>query len=1090
MAPNLIYGLNLPREVRRGPRNYEVNGMSDLRVWLRASNCEQYADAFEANDIGLDIVGELTEGDLAGLGVSLGNRRRLLKAIAARAPAPGLTAPLAPSAPEADAAASGAAERRQVTVLFCDLVGSTALSSAVDPEILSPLLRRYQDAAAGAIGRFGGFVAKFMGDGVLAYFGFPRAFEDAAERAVRAAIAILAEVGGVAGPDGAPLRARIGIATGLVVIGEIVGTGTAQEHSIVGETPNLAARLQALAVADSILVSEATRRLLGRLFELEALGEHEFRGFSRPVPAWRVHCEAPSESRFAAIRTGNLPLIGRAHEMGLLLERWRLARQGKGQMVTVVGEAGIGKSRSIEALQAALAGEPYIRIPLQCSPYHSDSALYPVIQHLARAARFAAADAPQARIDKLGALFETRAASDPAAITLLAELFSIPMPTAAPQPPAPVQRKVATISLLVDEIVRLGDTDPVLLVVEDAHWIDATTLELMTRLGDSIGAARALAIVTARPDFAPPWRALPHATMLTLDRLGRAESAKLVSAVAASHGLAAETVAAIVEKTDGVPLFVEELTKSLLEAAGEGVASVPTTLKDSLMARLDRLGEAREVAQIAAVIGRQFGTALLDAIAPQYGDRFAAALAKLVAAGIVFPEGSRPDGRFTFKHALLRDAAYESLLLARRRDWHERIARALEEKFPETAANEPELLAHHFGEAGLSAAACDYRERAGDRAVARSGYHEAIAQFSAGLTAAEQIADPETSRRRQLVFLLKLGPAQTIAAGAQSPGVETTYRRAAELGDELQDGTAAYKAKWGLWFNANLARKTAVARDQADQLVALARRSDDGDLLLEAYHCHWSTAFFRGDIAVARDFGRIGVDAYDMARHRHLGPAFGGHDPGVCAYAILALMAALSNDPDRLRYEMEKAVALGEALDHPFSLVHGLYNSAMAYQMTGNRDMTGQMAERALALADKYGFPPYRAGAALLSAWARNAGHAAGPDLVDEMVRAAAAGPNVQYLLGIGGELMLAADEADRAATLLDRALAANEEPEVGYYLAEIWRLRGHCLLALDRNNKAEAQHTFITARNVAKRQGAIVFASRAETSLAEIFHG
>ena len=451
------------------------------------------------------------------------------------------------------------------------MVGSTALSGTVDPELLGALIRRYQDAVAGAIGRFGGFVAKFMGDGVLAYFGFPRAFEDAAERAVRAAINILAEVAGIELPDGTRVQARVGIATGLVVVGEIVGSGAAQERAIVGETPNLAARLQALAAPDTILVSEATQNLLGGLFELESTGEHELKGFARPVPVWRVVGEAAVESRFAASRAGrDLPMVGRAHEMGLMLDRWRLARGGEGQIVTVIGEAGIGKSRAIEALRAALAGEPHARIHLQGSPYYSDSALFPVIKHLSRAAHFAAADSAAVRIEKLRAAFAQRVASDAAALPLLAELLSIPADGLAPLPSlTPAQRKAATIALLVDEIVRLGETEPVLLVLEDAHWVDATTLELMTQLADSIGRARLLAVVTARPDFAPPWQTRPHSTLLTLGRLGRADCARLVAGVAASQDLSAETVAAILDKTDGIPLFAEELTRSMVESAGE-----------------------------------------------------------------------------------------------------------------------------------------------------------------------------------------------------------------------------------------------------------------------------------------------------------------------------------------------------------------------------------------------------------------------------------------------------------------------------------------------------------------------------------------
>jgi class 3 adenylate cyclase/tetratricopeptide (TPR) repeat protein len=1067
--------------------------MSDLRDWLRRNKFEQYADAFEANDIDLDILPELTEADLEKLGVSLGNRRRLMKAIAERASdAQKSPSGLSTSTPAPAAEFSVEAERRQVTVLFSDLVGSTALSATLDPELLGALIRRYQDAAAGAIGRFGGFVAKFMGDGVLAYFGFPRAFEDAAGRAVRAALAIVAEVGGIERPDGLPLQARIGIATGLVVVGEIVGSGTAQERTIVGETPNLAARLQALAAPDTILIGETTQRLLGGSFELERTGEHELKGFSRPVPAWRVRSEASVESRFAAIRSGGyLPLIGRAHEMGLMLDRWRLARHGEGQIITVAGEAGIGKSRAIEALQEALAGEPFERIHLQCSSYHSDSALYPVIQHLGRAAGFTTADSPSARIEKLGALFAHRAATDAAAIPLLTELLSIPAPEpGVPLSLTPAQRKAATIALLVDEIVRLGETNPVLLILEDAHWIDATTLELMTRVTDSIGTARLLALVTARPDFAPPWLARPHATLLTLGRLSRAECAQLVAGVTASRGLPAETVAAIVAKTDGVPLFVEELTKSVMESAGEDSAAVPVTLKDSLMARLDRLGAAREVAQIAAVIGRQFTFALLDAVIPRGGTDVEAALTKLAEAGIVFPEGRGLERSFSFKHALTRDAAYESLLLGRRREWHERIARALEESFSELATSEPELLAQHFAEAGLAGPAADYRMRAGDLAVRRSAYQEAIAHFAAGLKVSEGLPERQDRTRRQLDFLLKLGPALMVVRGMQSAEVEEAYRRAAEIGESLGDGTGLFKAKWGLWLNANLRRKTALARDRANELVTLAQRSGDGDQLLEAYHCRWSTAYFRGDVAASLDTTLIGVETYDMARHRHLGHTFGGHDPGVCAYSSRANTLQIAGDREPAKESLVRGLALAEALDHPNSLAHALHNAATFHQLAGDRDASFAAAHRAAALAEKFGLSQWRAGSLLLTGWATatGSGTADAARLIDaEIDKATAVGTVPQYYLGLAAEVLLAAGRPADGLAHLDRALAAIDEPGIGFYLPEIYRLRGECLLALSRDNKDGARSAFATARDVARRQGAIIFGHRAEARIAEV---
>jgi class 3 adenylate cyclase/tetratricopeptide (TPR) repeat protein len=1072
--------------------------MSDLRDWLRENKLEQYAGAFEANDIDLDILPDLDEHDLEQLGLSLGNRRRLLKAITARNAAaaalsssldkPSSAGSLSSGEKSAAPEEAGDTERRQVTVMFADMVGSTALSAKLDPEVLGGLIRRYQDAAAGAIGRYGGFVAKFMGDGVLAYFGFPRAFEDAAERAVRAAIGILSEVGAIETPDRAGVQARIGIATGLVVVGEIIGTGTAQERTIVGETPNLAARLQALAEPDCIIVSESTQKLLGGLFELTHAGEHELKGFARPVSAWRVCGEASVESRFAAIRTGALPLIGRAHEMGLIRERWHLARQGEGQILTVIGEAGIGKSRVIKALQEELAGQAHAHINLQCSPYHSDSALYPVIQYLSRAARLLPADPPGARADKLRALLTARYITDATALPLLAELLSVPLAETAPTTQSPAQRKASTLALIVEIMARIGDGDPVLIVLEDAHWIDATTLDMMTRLADSIAQATLLVVVSARPDFVPPWSARPHATLVALGRLGRPECTQVVAGVAAAHGLSDDTIAAIVAKTDGVPLFVEELTRSVMESAGEDSA-VPATLKDSLMARLDRLGGARELAQIAAVIGRQFTFALLETISGKGSGELEGLLAKLVAAGIVFPEERGVERSFIFKHALVRDAAYESLLLMRRREWHGRVALALEQRFGDIAAREPELLAYHFGEAGLLPLACNYRMRAGDQAVSRSAYAEAIAHFTAGLKLAGALPSQD-GLRRQLDFWLKIGSASVVAHGLQSVQAETAYTKADEIGEALGDGPASFQAKWGLWINANLSRKTALARDRASELVTLAQQSGDSELLLEAYHCQFSTAHFRGDVRGALEGCRHVIALYDMKQHRHLAHAFGGHDPGVCAHAQYGNSWQLSGEEQHARLHLSKAIALAEMLDHPNSLGHGLHNAGIGHQLGGDREATYAAAHRAAALAEKFSLPPWRASSLILVGWATATGPGAmdAVQLIDaEITNATAVGPLPQYYLGLAAEVLLAAGRPVEALGHLHRALAGIDEAGVGIYLPEIYRLRGKCLLALDRNNKAEARSAFATAANIAKRQAAVIFERRAQASLSEI---
>jgi predicted ATPase len=669
----------------------------------------------------------------------------------------------------------------------------------------------------------------------------------------------------------------------------------------------------------------------------------------------------------------------------------------------------------------------------------------------------------------------------------LAELLSVPLAETAPSAPPPAQRKASTLALIVEIMVRVGDGNSVLIVLEDAHWIDATTLEMMTRLTDSIGRARLLAVVSARPDFVPPWLARPHATLVTLGRLGRPECLQVIAGVAAAHGLSADTIATIIAKTDGVPLFVEELTRSVMEAAGEDSA-VPATLKDSLMARLDRLGGAREVAQIAAVIGRQFTFALLEAATGKDTGELEGTLARLMAAGIVFPEARGLERSFIFKHALVRDAAYESLLLMRRREWHARVAHALEQRFGDVAAREPELLAYHFGEAGLLAPACDYRLRAGDQAASRSAYQEAIAHFSAGLKLAESLP-PQNGPRRQLEFWLKLGSASVVAHGLQSIEAETAYTKAGEIGKELGDGPACFQAKWGLWINANLRRRTALARDRASELVSLAQQSGDAELLLEAYHCQLSTAHFRGDVRGALEGCRHVIALYNMAQHRHLAHAFGGHDPGVCAHAQCGNSWQLSGEGQHARQHFTQAIALAEMLDHPNSLGHGLHNTGIGHQLGGDREATYTAAHRAAALADKFGLPPWRASSLILVGWATatGAGVADAVRLIDaELANATAVGPLPQYYLGLAAEVLLAAGRPADALGHLDRAIAGIDEAGIGIYLPEIYRLRGACLLALDRHNKAEARSAFAIAVDIAKHQGAVIFERRAQASLSE----
>ncbi|MEY2487197.1 MAG: hypothetical protein QOH39_2845 [Verrucomicrobiota bacterium] len=1063
--------------------------MTKLLEWLKELGLEQYAGVLADNDIDFDILSDLTESDLEKLGLSLGHRRKLLRALAALHPA--ASQPQTASSAEAGPVATEKeAERRQVTVLFSDLVGSTALANEIDPEDMSALIKRYQDVCAGAIARFDGFIAKFMGDGVLAYFGYPQAQEDAAERSVYAALAIIDGLGQLKGPDGQALATRVGIATGLVVIGDIIGTGAAREHSIVGETPNLAARLQAVAEPNSILVSQSTHHLLGRQFDYQSLGERTLKGFANPVQVWRVVREAVVASRFAAghfARTG--PFIGRVQEMDLLLDRWRLAKDGEGQVVFLSGEPGMGKSCIVDALYERIVDDPYYHLIFQCSPYHTNSALHPVIGQFERSAGFALEDSAATKLEKLEAVLSATDNLSDSTRSLFADLLSIPLDDRYPPLDlAPAQRKAATIAAIVHQLTQLAEQKPVLFVLEDAHWIDPTTQELVSRVIDGIAATRVLVLLTARPEFLSPWTGRDHVTSLALSRLSKTQCAELITGVATAGVLKQALVEDILAKTDGVPLFIEELTKAIMESATPDRPAVPATLQDSLMARLDRLGPAKEIAQVASVIGQQFSYALLEMVSPASAADVASGIARLVDAGLAFPQSRASEPTYSFKHALMRDVAYDNLLRGRRQQIHERVGRALEEHFPAVAESEPELLAQHFGQAGLADLACTYRERAGDRAAARSNFAEAVAHFNAGLTEAGKLMDTPDRSRRELGLLLKLGPALAIMKGMQSGEVEEVYSRAHRMGTTLGDETGLFKATWGLWFSAIAGRNLEKARDQAEELVRLGHHSTDSDLLLEALHCRWSTAFFRGDVATALKDSSEGIKRYDPARHKWMGPVFGGHDPGVCALNVQAIALGLSGVLGRGKSCVEQELSLAEMLQHPHSLAHAFQSGMIFHQLAGDHEALDQLAQRAIELADKYNFPPQRAHALMLSGWAHAIGQEseAGLELIEaEFPRDLAIGPLSRYYAALLAEARAKFGRLSEALTVLRSALETVTEPGVGFWLPELYRLQGICLLRLDSPKEEEAMTSLQMAVDIAKQQNAALFQLKAAIDLA-----
>ena len=770
----------------------------DVGVWLRGLGLGEYEAAFRENDIDGDVLPNLTADDLKELGVTVvGHRRKLLTAIANLGPSLPASdmAATAPPPPPRDQHARDTAERRQITVMFSDLVGSTALSARMDPEDLREVISAYQKCVAETVRRCGGFVAKYMGDGVLIYFGYPQAHEDDAERAVRAGLQLIAAVAALKSP--VSLQTRVGIATGLVVVGDLIGSGEAQEHGIIGETPNLAARLQGVAEPNMVVIAEGTRRLLGNLFEFEDLGAKDLKGIVGPVRAWAALRASSAEGRFEALHTAGLTaLVGREEELELLLRRWSRAKRGEGQVVLLSGEAGIGKSRLTASLMERLVSEPHTRLRYFCSPQHTDSALYPVIGQMERAAGFVYDDTPQTKLDKLDAvLADTSTRMEDAA--LFAEMLSLPNDGRYPALDLePQQRRQKTLEALTAQVEALSRQNPLLMIFEDAHWTDPTSLETFGRVVDRVRSLPVLLIVTFRPEFEPAWIGRPYVTALTINRLAPRDIEAMIDGVVGNKFIPTSVRHDIIERTDGIPLFVEEITKAVLEAGSEEEAqrtaatvphtalAVPASLHASLMARLDRLGLAKEVAQIGAAIGREFSHALLAAVTHKAEAELQSALDRLMAAGLLFQQGTPPHATYLFKHALVRDAAYGTLLREPRHALHASIAETLENQFTEIAQSQPELLAHHFTQAGMTEAAIEWWRTAGQRSLARSALLEGVEQLKRALA---QIATlPATPDLRREEIKLQVAFANALALTGDLVDGKEHYDRALAIYDPAE----------------------------------------------------------------------------------------------------------------------------------------------------------------------------------------------------------------------------------------------------------------------------------------------------------------
>jgi len=988
------------------------------------------------------------------------------------------------------------AERRQVTVLFSDIVGWTRLARDLDPEDLSALLRRYQTACAEVIGRYHGYTAQYLGDGVLAYFGYPDAHEDDAERAVRAGLSIVETIPRLNPHSGPSLAVRVGIATGLVLAGTRAAEGNASELAVIGETPNLAARLQHLAPPNGVVIAPSTRHLLGTLFELEFLGEHALKGFAEPVHAYRVLRERPVDSRFEAVRDAALtPLIGRKEEIDLLVGRWQHARHGEGQVVLLSGEAGIGKSRTVHALRQRLSGEPHVVLHYQSSPYHADSALHPVIAQLERMADFRPGEKAEDKLCKLEALVSGAMQNTASAVPLLAALLSID--ASGRYPPVtldPPQQKDRTLAALVEHLAGVASRQPILMVVEDAHWIDPTSLEWLGQVIEWARAAPVLLVITSRPEFSLDWGDRSRLTVLTLNRLSRQQSAAMVRQLAGRASLADDTVEQIVRKTDGVPLFIEEVTKTVLKetersaAQASSTITIPSSLHDSLMARLDRLANAKEVAQVCGVIGRECPYPLLSAVIGWPQAKLDAALDRLVQSGLMFRHGTLPEALCVFKHALIQDAAYASLPRTRRQALHARIAEVLVERLPETVDTQPELMAHHLTVAERAADAVSYWEKAGQRAVKRSANVEAARHFTKALELLARLPDTPERAQAELALRVMLGPTLIITRGPLSADVRQNYLRAQRLSAQFSDTPLRFAALWGSWrFTRNFLEKQRIS----DDLLRVAERLGEEGLMLQAHHTQWATRFHLGLHAACLSHAEAGLQLYGRGDYRSHAAMYGGHDPKVCACGEAAYSLWLVGHPERAVARADEALAWARSLDHSGSLAHALEMNLLLHFYRRDAMKIMQLADEIIEFADRENFPVHKAKGLVFRGWAL--AHLAD---VQEGVDLMRSGLASQQDVGTREDHPIFFDmlaeglgmvgDVGEGLHIVEQALSETSAIGLSFWTAELHRRRGE--LMRSRNEPENAELEFQGARRIARNQNAIALELRAAMSLARLW--
>jgi class 3 adenylate cyclase/predicted ATPase len=999
------------------------------------------------------------------------------------------------------------AERRQLTVMFCDLVNSTPLAIHLDPEDLREVVRAYQSTCAEVIQYFEGHIAQYLGDGLLVYFGYPHAHEDDCQRAVHAALGMMEAIGRLnqhlTQERGVRLAARVGIHTGKVVVGEMGDSGRPEQLAL-GETPNVAARLQALADDNTVVISAAAYHLVHGWFTCQDLGLHSLKGVATPTRVFRVLHGSQAQSHLdVTVGRGLTPLVGREQEAQLLLERWQQVKDGQGRVVLLSGEPGIGKSRLVEAVKEHVAGEPHTRFEWRGSPYHQQSPLYPVITHLHQVLGWQSAASTQDRLRNLEEVLRQCDFSLPEMMPLFSSLLALPQSdTYAPIALTRERQKQKTLEALLAWLLREADRQSVLLIIEDLHWLDASTLEFLDQLVEQVATTHLFVLLTFRPTFHPPWPIRAHMLYLTLSRLPRHQAARLIEQVAGGKALPPEVQQQLLTRTDGVPLFVEELTKMILESGilREGPdrhelmgalppLAIPSTIQDSLMARLDRLGTGKLVAQVGATIGRRFSYELIQAVAPADEATVQHGLGRLLEAELLHQSGVPPRATYVFKHALIQETAQQSLLKHTRQQYHRRIAKALAERFPETAETQPELLAHHYTEAGLPGSAAPYWQRAGQRAIERSAHIEAISHFTKGLEILK--AQPEKPERnlQELALHLALGDALSMLKGYTAPETEQAYSAARRLCQQVGDSPQRFAALAGLlrFYRSRTELKT--AQELGTELLKLAQSTQSAAFLLEAYCEQGTNLWHAGTFASALTHLEQGIACYESGVEQSSRSSLS--HPELLCFSSAGRSAWFLGYPDRALQKTQKALTLAQQLSQPYHLASALSFAASLHVLRREAHRALEFAEATIALSREHGFVRWLGGGLIRRGWAL-AALGSTESCIDSIRQWIAVWremgtkqAEVQHLVMLaesykhGGHIAAALDVLAEAVIIL-------ETSEERCYEAEVYRLRGECLL--ESGVKLEAvEESFVRALEVSRYQGAKSLELRAILSLSRL---